>query len=498
MYKKLNNIKYKHQILLILILSFALVLRLIFFTGIGYSDSLSYTSYANNFAEGKPVLTHHRALRLGIVFPVAVLYSIFGVNEFSSNILPLFLSLGSIVLTYAISKLLFNEKIGLLSAFLLSFFPMDVIYSTRLMPDLPAAFFVALSVYLFLKSEKTYKETSSSILCLFSGISLGISYLMKEISLLIALFFGAYILYNRKIRKRYFLIVLGFALIFFMEYFYFLRLTGIPFFRFQTISFTETGVVLQTNNYGRGDLPLSLLHYPYIIFTDRLLGLFFPFIFMAVFYSLLYKKRETYSILFWFVPLLLYISFGSTSFTKYVPLSVTSRMLFIITIPGIVLLSFFLSQNDRLIKKVLMPVIVVILFTSSLGYTYTLDDRTDIASEKIAYAYLKSLPEIPIYTDDRTAATLGYLSGYKAQDNTKVFHYYGGLYKPEEAYALDLSKVNNSYIVINWKIIDFLSYSAHTKGIKYPQQIFDTPKNWVLKKSIGLKGKDMIEIYYAP
>ena len=45
-------------------------------------------------------------------------------------------------------KLLFNEKIGLIASFLLSFFPLDIVYATKLNSDLPSSFFMALGVYL--------------------------------------------------------------------------------------------------------------------------------------------------------------------------------------------------------------------------------------------------------------------------------------------------------------------------------------------------------------
>ena len=138
---------------LLIILAFALALRLVFFTGTDASDPLAYTKYANMLAKGEPInVERGDAFRIGLLLPVSVLYRMFGFNEFSSNVLVILASLASIVLIYKFGVMLFNEKAGLLSAFLLSFFPFDVLYSTRLMTELPSAFFVALSVYLFLKS----------------------------------------------------------------------------------------------------------------------------------------------------------------------------------------------------------------------------------------------------------------------------------------------------------------------------------------------------------
>src|SRR3989344_7372920 len=140
---------------LLMILVFALALRLVFFSGADHSDSLLYYTYSDQAAKGefKPELNHFSS-RIGIIYPQALVYRIFGVNEAASNILPLIFSISGIILTFHLGKLLFNEKTGLIAAFLLSFFPLDVIYSTRFLSDLPSAVFSALSVFIFLRAEK--------------------------------------------------------------------------------------------------------------------------------------------------------------------------------------------------------------------------------------------------------------------------------------------------------------------------------------------------------
>jgi len=486
----------KNFVYLTLILILALGIRLVFFTGIGVSDSLFFTKFAYEFSTKNVDFSQaHQASRIGLLYPVSILYKNFGVNEFSSNILVLLLSLSSIVLIYKFGKLLFNEKVGLLSAFLLSFFPLDVVYSTRLMTDLPSAFFVALAVYLFLKSEKTNKNPASNTYCFFSGLSLGIAYLIREFSLLIGLFFIIYIAYHKKIKISYFLIALGFVLMISVESFYFLQETGDPLFRYTIMSSKWTDMIVETNMYGRGNLPFSLFHYPHIIFTDNLLGLFYPFIFIAIFYLIANRKKEAYNLLFWFIPLLLYISFGSVSITRYLPIPATSRYLFMITIPGILLLSSFLSQNEPLIKKILMPSIITLLIVSSIGYIYLSEHRSSLDNIKNVYKNIKSLPKKQIYTDERSVIMLNYLSGYKKNNNLKNFHHYEFL-KPEKTYALNLSQIEDSYVVLNWEIINF--FESSKKGIKFPHEIYKIPKNWILEKEIGRKGKDNINIYYVP
>jgi len=89
-------------------------------------------------------------VRIGIIYATALSYSIFGVNDFSSVLFVLLTSLGSIILIFYFGKLLFDEKAGLMAAFLLSFFPLDIAYSTKLLTDLPSAFFMALGSLVFI------------------------------------------------------------------------------------------------------------------------------------------------------------------------------------------------------------------------------------------------------------------------------------------------------------------------------------------------------------
>ena len=193
----------------------------------------------------------------------------------------------------------------------------------------------------------------------------------------------------------------------------------------------------------------------------------------------------------WFIPLILYISFGSMSLTQYVPIPATGRFLYMLTYPGILLLAYFLTQEKDLIKRILMPSIVILLLVTSIGFNY-ISDRSPLKNERVAYQYIKILPEV--YTDYRTIKIFGYLSGYENYDKIKKFNNYESS-KPENIYALELSRVSDSYVVINHRLINF--FISSKKGIKFPEEIFNIPKDWVLKKSIG-QGQERIDIYYAP
>ena len=469
--------------LLLLIVLFGLSLRLIFFSGMGISDSLEYSKTANDINTGKgidPNSTLTSSTRLGLIYPTALSYNLFGINDFSSVLFVLLTSIGSIILIFYFGKLLFNEKIGLIAAFLMSFFPLDVVHATQLGSDTPSAFFMALGVYVFLCSEKTNKMKYGSGY-LLSGLLIGIGYLIRESALLIALFFVAYIAYKRKIKKEYFLVPVGVLIIFVIESFVFFGLTGDPIYGTVASQQYNAKVVIEHNYFGRLNFPTGLLHYPWLFLTNSLLAPFYIPIFIAVLYSLVQKKKETSAILLWLIPLILYLSFGSASLTQYIPFRAVDRYTSIVTIPAILLLSFLLSEKKPMVKK-LTPMFLIFLLLVSIVTVYLRDDRNLLESLQHVYPELKNLDKA-VYTDSRSMQTLKYISGFKNDLGLREF--------PE-----NFDAIKDSYVMVNGHMIRSLKEA--NKNLKFPEEIENIPKEWKTIKEIGSIEKDKIVIYLIP
>ncbi|MCK4353169.1 glycosyltransferase family 39 protein [candidate division WOR-3 bacterium] len=138
--------------------------------------------------------------------PLEFLQSLLGVGKYSSSYhphrvllpittMPFYLLFGKSVDTgvmanavyiiillcsiYGIGKRLFNEKVGLFAAFLLSTFPLFCSMSRVFMAELSATSLAALSVYLLIRANY-FKNRGFSILL---GISLGLGMLTKELYL---------------------------------------------------------------------------------------------------------------------------------------------------------------------------------------------------------------------------------------------------------------------------------------------------------------------------
>ena len=81
------------------------------------------------------------------------------------------------LLFYRISKIIFNETAGLLTALGISFYPPLVYYSVKLTPTVFVTFFIGLAILLLLKLEK-----SENIMALIAGSIIGVSILMNPIT----------------------------------------------------------------------------------------------------------------------------------------------------------------------------------------------------------------------------------------------------------------------------------------------------------------------------
>lgn len=486
-----NNLIFDTKSLLFLIIIFGIILRFLFFSGIGASDDLYYTKYAYNFGKGTTNYTYNSeegidsasaltlSTRIGILFPTLLSYKIFGVNDFSSVIFVLLTGVGNIILIYFFGRLLFNENVGLMASFLLAIFPLEVIHSSKLLSDIPSAFFMALGIYLFLYSEIKKKN---KIYYLMSGVFIGIGYLIRESAVLIALFFLIYVLFYRRIKKEYFLVPLGFILIFAIEPITLYKLTGDPFFRFTTVNQYLLDFHVYFNYFGRLSYPEGLFHYPYIILTDNTISYFYILIFITIIYLIVTKKRKAYVLMLWFFALLLYLSFGSSSFFRYVPFKATPRYLSIITIPGIVLLAFFLTEKKKLIKKIVKPVSLSVLLITSFLYSSISINNDPVDNLKALYPYIKNSKKL-IYVDTRSKDAIDYLSGYNNSINVEKF-------------PADMSNLSNVYIIVNKAMIKASVKS--NKKIKFPNEISNPPKKWEIIKEIGKSWDDKAVIYYAP
>lgn len=142
---------------LIVILIFALSIRLINYTGVLDYDVLSYADHAFEAAHGNFQFTLNVRdidFRFFLILPLSFIYTLFGPSEFSTVLYSLLASLLGITLVYAIGRIQANETAGLIAALIWAAFPLNVFLSTLFGPDEILATLTIAAVFFLLWGNK--------------------------------------------------------------------------------------------------------------------------------------------------------------------------------------------------------------------------------------------------------------------------------------------------------------------------------------------------------
>lgn len=343
--------------LLALILVLAVGLRLLSFHGYAGSDDGSYAQLAHELASGKfrvgeyvgpPVFP----LRVGVFAPVAGLFRLFGVSEVTTIAYPFALSLLMLVLLYHTGRLLFGVTAGLLAAALLAVVPIASRSATILMPDLPAAFWGNLGMFMLLlglRQERAGRKLLFGTLC---GLALGISWLCKETVgylfpfVLLAAFWGV-----RRSRSQ---LLVGFSLmasaaaVVVAEGLAYWYLTADPLHRLHEMhrnyTYNSTWFFAEGSRFGwaPGEYHIALVKRlfrdgPYTLLASPSFGGLTAVALLAVAYAA-YHRRESFAFAgAWFVWLLLVFNFGSCSLREYQPLVLFDKYAYPLLFPAALL-----------------------------------------------------------------------------------------------------------------------------------------------------------------
>jgi hypothetical protein len=129
---------------------------------------------------------------------LAIIYFIFGIKPWIVLLLQIIANVLSLILVFRLGLLIFNQKIALLIAFFFAIEPHQVFYSLTLLSDtLFVTFFLLSSIYLVSGISKTRIQNF-----LFSGFFLGISTLIKPISVLFPAMIILYFLVKWPFKKH--------------------------------------------------------------------------------------------------------------------------------------------------------------------------------------------------------------------------------------------------------------------------------------------------------
>ncbi len=188
----------KTSIFLVLIFILGVILRLIAAINLTVSaDDMHHVTHAINFFSADRLITYDQSSGLWHAF-TSIIYKFLGFTQLSSRFAALLFGSLTILVIYLLAKEFFNEKISLISAFLLAVAPFHI-QNTLAEMDVMAMFFALMSFFLFIRALKNNKSINFAI----SGIFLGLAIYTKVYPLLFIpslVIYFAY--YNRKEKKQ--------------------------------------------------------------------------------------------------------------------------------------------------------------------------------------------------------------------------------------------------------------------------------------------------------
>jgi 4-amino-4-deoxy-L-arabinose transferase-like glycosyltransferase len=350
------------------------------------------------------------------------------VNTFSTHVWPLLLSMAQLVLTMWIGVRLLGGRAGLLAGALLAFLPLDVTQAGHLMPDGVMATLLTAAAVLWL-AGRDRAGGHSRLLLFLSGVCLALATVTRVYSIvLVVLYVGDVIARPRTSRDLLWPALGGLAV-------------GLPLIAIYQVATGDAFYALRvvSDSYGRRLAPegLRLLLYPGLLWHPRSETALYPVLFAgALVFALIRRTRAHLLLLLWVLPLLLFLEFGTMSFTRYVPIFKGTRFLSVVAAPLSLLVASMLcavapwlrerwrrAPRWRAWRAVIVSTGIVVLLVGVADSLYVLRRdhvRRALAGAQIraVVALLSSEPDLPVFIDHwRTAHRLTYYFGFREGSN---------------------------------------------------------------------------------
>ncbi len=488
---------------LLLVVLFGAVLAASLYKGMSYyGNDFAYESFVPSILHG--TFTENAnifSIRPMLIYPLALFVYLFGYTNLAAGAYSYVCYIGLIILTYLIGSGVYSRRAGVLGALLFSFYPIALKYSSDAISMVPLAFWLTLSMLLFIYAKKGNKARYY----ILSGAVTFVAFLINPLALIYALFFLFYIVATslmdayrkRSLRINYipFLYLLGLLTAVIIVGFINLSLasTGQPFYEFSltssyystagkpdTIYYTNSDIWFYFNEYfpyGSYMIPYYLItlnysgavnyatgiyyelfNFGYINLND--VGFFSYFIVAFGLYLLISRDKKAYFILLWAAFVMGYLEFGtmSLSITHYFPIYRLMKFTIIVSVPLMLILGIGLARlhdgffrRRRLIWLVMVSVLVIFLFstTITMDYYYYLANHNTVLFDRVIAEYLDKVPNLAqanIYGSALTPYYVQYFMGYTP--TIPFLQYsnggaYGGVYVPSCS-----AIPNDTYLII--------------------------------------------------
>lgn len=492
--------KRKTRRILFAILLLALLLRLILFIGPRVIDHFHIAQYADGLTRGEyHGMTNAQGLRHGIIATVACCKTFFGFNDFSMALPFLAAALGCILLTFRIGSRLFDDKTGLIAAFLLSIFPLFITHATLPYPDMVGAFFSFLALDLYFSVND--HPDSAHRRHLFAGLSIGFGFLCKMTTVFMVPVIGLMVFMKRKWDSSLLLAPVGMAAMLLFDLVIAWFLTGNPLHRYEVSGeIAETAIrdiFFPTSEEIRARMLWEVPSHLFFPFAPKSIYLlFFPWLFLpAAFF--LRRDPKARAIIGASLVLLLCIWIWPIKLFPYIPaLIMEGRHFTLLAVPFCLLIAAWMNR----IPGKASVFLAVFLALSSVAAAVHIRDYLRIydKGERIAFQFVTSKDATRILTHENHKPLLEYLNRFKRKPEISVFH------------ATDAGSLNDAWLILDDR--NYIRNSTEDKTKTFTPDLLPGLAGWEkvreftinhrqnpLKRILGEEPKTYrIHVYHRP
>jgi 4-amino-4-deoxy-L-arabinose transferase-like glycosyltransferase len=430
-------------------------------------DNIWYARTSHQLASGTyQVQEVTFTIRYGILVPTAFFYLLGGVTELTSVLYNLLCSLGMVALTYMIALRMFSTKVGVVAAFIIALFPLNVLHATQLYPDIPLALVTGIGIWLFLRYHLYERKARYLFL---SGVCCGIGYLIRQSVFFLLVFFLIYWLVFSRRWGAYWGILSGLLPFLLADMLFFGITKGDPFFRIHLVTSGHHLAAMdahfpttESRLYRLFVMPFSILFFP----LDKQWPYFCLsyYLFLPALFVLLKGSRLIKVILLWWGVFFACTVWWPLTLVPFRPSSqLYARMMEPLSIPMALIIGYFLihSIKSRWLSYALLGLwSLACLFSNLLIHEYLTEP---LDGHREAFRVLRQKSAKRIYTDQHFPALYQLWSGF--DPDLELRFWTDSRLKTEK----------DAYVVVNEGVINELK---RTYNLVLPGWILRPPGHW--------------------
>ena len=403
--------------LLLLVMLFAIVIRMYFFfkthlQGLWW-DEADYMTLAKNYALGTPEIAAPWRAK-GMSFLLSFAYQL-GANEVIQRLIIIGFSVLGVYLTYVLAKDIYNKKIALIASTLMSVIWVNLFWTARFSAETFVLPFYILAGIFFWRG---YVQNKSNWYLIFSGMLIALAIFIYESPLTFFPFIAIFILVYDKLNflknKKFWLFILGLAIVLPFVFYHYQTTEGNIYPRFDRIyegSLAE-GTELDIKLESQGLLSVIGTGFTYFYMTPEylkwpllilvIIGLYtFLDLFLGI--DILFKNKDEkltkdFFILWWGLCVMLVFGvYMSITMAYYEQRYIYSAypILMIIAARGILLIADFLEKQKQRLGTLAIFILIIIVIVSHLSYANEIImlKSTSFSQERAAGEWLKDHTE---------------------------------------------------------------------------------------------------------